>query len=175
MKLMSSIIFSGLVVSLAISQDKKENHIDKVHGYSVAFPGKPKLKESKQETKVGDIITSTAEWRSADDTQSLSVAVTKLPFPKEKYNSKKGLDGMAKAVAGFKTIEVKEIEFGKAKHPGRDVVSENADKKLYSRARIVFNADRMSMYQVSVIGGSKEFVHGKDVDAFLASFELAAK
>lgn len=166
-----------VVTFFVTAQDKKKDaYVSPDGSYKVAFPGAPKVTEQKQETKVGDIKITNAVWRSADDTQYLSVSVTVLPFPKERYDPKRGLDGAAKGGggAGFKVTETKEITFGKAKHPGRDVMSVNETKNLTCRGLIVLDHDKMRLYQVTVIGG-KEFVTGKDATAFVSSFEITGK
>lgn len=177
MRFAYSCLAFSVATALVAAQDKKPEPYESATGnYKIAFPGKPKLSEQKQETKVGDIKIANAVWRSADDTQYLSVSVTDLPFPKERYDPKRGLDGAAKGGggAGFKVTETKEITFGPAKHPGRDVMSVNEMKNLTCRGLIVLNHDKMRLYQITVIG-QKEFVTGKEATAFVASFEVTGK
>jgi len=62
----------------------------------------------------------------------------------------------------------KEITLGKDKIPGREVIVDKGAQKMRVRAFI----DKTKMYQVLVIGKSKDEVTTKDADKFLDSFEI---
>ena len=71
----------------------------------------------------------------------------------------KGMDG--------KLVSEKDLEFGTAKLPGREVVVDRG--KYQIRCRFLIRESRL--YQLAVLG-SGEFVTGKDATAFLDSFEI---
>lgn len=95
----------------------------------------------------------------------LPAEVLKAPKPEQVLES-----SVNEFVERFKAKEATKstaTTFGAKKYPARDFTTEGP--ALTARGRLVLVGNRL--YQVCVYG-PKEFVEGKDADAFLGSFEI---
>jgi len=155
-----------LAASLAPAADLKE--FKSAGGkFTVKMPGDPK--ESKQKTAVGDLVMHTVELpEGAYSVQWVDIPAT---AKEDEATLKKRLEGARDGgvgAVGGKVLADKEIKLGD-KYPGRDFTGDIPAQKGLLRCRVYFVDGRL--YQVMVVG-KKEFVEGKDTNAFLDSFAL---
>jgi hypothetical protein len=152
-----------LVAGLAVAADEKFTSKD--GKYAVAFPGSPKT----QTTKAGpvDLNITIVEKNMG----GFAVIYSDLPAETLKVAKPKDLlDGGQKGlIDNFKAKLTKsnDIEFGKDKLPGREIVGEKDAMQL--RLTLILKDNRL--YQVFVVG-PKDLVSGKDADDFFKSFEI---
>jgi hypothetical protein len=138
-------------------------------GYSVRFPGTPKVTTQTTRTPLGELKLATATYAKTDGSAFL---VTHTDFPPETVKPDtraKVLDGVRDGLKGQdgKVLSEKEIGVGKDKLPGRELLVEKG--RQHMRFRVVLKDDRL--YQAAVIG-SERFVKGTDATRFLDSFEV---
>ena len=68
---------------------------------------------------------------------------------------------------GGKKVSSMDLEFGKGKLPGREIVLEKEGK--FMRCQIIFGDPKMF---VLTVAGTKDFATGKEGTDFLKSFEI---
>jgi len=135
--------------------------------YRIAFPKAPNISSRKLATPAGQVPVTTARVDVHKDL-ILSVTVTIYPdsftevTPAKLFDAVR--DGM-KSPDGTVKSE-KEITFGDAKHPGRDIVIEAGKNTI--RTRLILVDHRL--YQI-MLTGSKERIADAEAE-FLKSFEL---
>jgi hypothetical protein len=159
-------------LALSAEDKKPAPFVSKDGKFSVALPGKPTEKMNK--VKVGDAEATLYVFSIDQKEPKCGYVITYLDYPKGTVGAEK-----EKFVAGVvernvanlkgKVASNEAVTLGKQKHPGRDVRVELADKKQLYRARVFLVGDRV--YQVVVLG-AEEFVKGKEVDDYLASFKV---
>jgi hypothetical protein len=143
-------------------------YVSKEGGYSVRFPldGDPKVKNM-------DVPGGMKMVMVGVEGKDRAYMVMHMAFPEGMLKAVPAaaiLDGAAKgavAKSGGTELSNKEITFGAAKLPGREVVIDK-DGKI-ARTQIILADPKMF---ILVAGGSKEEVTGKTGDAFFKSFEL---
>ena len=132
--------------------------------FSVRFPGKPKENSQTVKTDAGRIKVFTATY--AQSNGNVFVAT----FAELSTDSRDAtLDGAIKGLLGKDGKEVSrmDVEVGKEKEPGREVIIEKGKKQM--RYRLAVKADRL--IEVGVIG-TADFVKSKDATAFVESLEF---
>jgi hypothetical protein len=146
---------------------KEETYVSRDGKFAAKFPGTPTTS-----TKAPGGLTLHLFYTDIEKDKS-QFLVTYCDLPPEQLkaptpaqilaSSEKGL------VDGFKAkvTESGELAFGPKKLPARKIVAEKGE--VIFRGIIVLVGNRL--YQVFAIG-PKDFVTGKDSDAFLASFEI---
>jgi hypothetical protein len=150
-------------------QPPTEMHAPKDGKYSAKFPGKPKDTQQNVTTDLGKLKVNVALFANADG-NAWWVSFTDYPADAIKPDVRsKLIDAARDAMKGTdgKFVEEKDMEFGPAKLPGREV---KLDRSKY-QIRVRFLIRDQRMYQVAVMGPG-EFVTGKDATAFLDSFEV---
>lgn len=156
-------------LALAAQDKKPEPFVSKDGKFSVALPDKPAEKKSK--AAVGDKSVDLYVFTVAQKDRAF--VVTYSDYPKDKIGDAEKFvaDRVAANVANLKgkVAANEKIALGKGKHPGREVRVEMADKKQLYRARVFLVGERV--YQIVVLGPD-EFVKGKDVDDYFASFKV---
>jgi hypothetical protein len=158
-----AVAFAGV----AVGQDFKP-YTSAAGRYKVLFPGEVKsettdIKAGKDTLKFtcdmvelkGDTVFLVSFVDSSDE-------VAKKPAGPRLDKVRDGNKGEA-----GKVIEDKDIAFGAAKYPGRDLLIETPNG--YLRNRVVIAGNRL--YQV-MIQGTKEVVTSPSADKFIASFEI---
>ena len=134
------------------------------------MPGKPQ--EQTREVKAGENKLDIHFYVAAPAVDRI-VYVTWTEYPAKVVEGKQDahLEGTVKGNLTnlkAKMLEGKKITVGEKKYPGRDILLELPDGKLY-RARIVLAGTRL--YQV-VANGAAEFVKGKQTDEYIESFKV---
>jgi hypothetical protein len=137
--------------------------------FSVLMPKRVKTKTPSVKTPVGEMKTTTLEGQVGET----GYVVVYVDFPEAvlKFLDRQDLlDGAGKGVVESfkgKLLDEKKITLGKAGHPGRELLVQAPDDRVWIRLRIYFVGRRL--YQVMVTGGEKA-VKGETADSFLASF-----
>jgi hypothetical protein len=135
--------------------------------FRVAFPKEPTVQSRKLATPAGQVPVTTTRIEAHKELV-LSVTVTTYPdsfadvTPAKLFDAVR--DGMKSADGTVKSE--KEISFGAAKHPGRDVVIDAGKTTIHARLILVDHR----LYQV-MLTGSKDRVAASEGE-FLKSFEL---
>lgn len=163
--LFASLIAAVLPVASA-GQDA-EPFTSKEGKFKAKFPAKP---SEKSQTTNG--ITFTMHISTTKDGGYI-VGIADLPIPdgETAEMTQKRLDGARDGAVGNvkgKLIDSKEVTLDK-KYPGREFSASLPQKDGLVKARIYLAGKRL--YQVMAIG-TKDFVGGKDADAFLDSFKI---
>ena len=151
------------LAGLAAAQETK--HESKGGAFTIVFPAKP----TTTTTKAGDTevhITVVPRGTGAFLAMYSDLAADAVKNEKPKDILEKGVKGLLTQFKA-KITDSKDLEFGKAKYPGRDVTAEK-DMTLI-RVRMVLADNRV--YQVMVIG-PKETVTGKEAMDFFDSFKI---
>ncbi|MDB5306341.1 MAG: hypothetical protein JWO38_543 [Gemmataceae bacterium] len=159
------VVFAGATLTAGADDEKK--YTSKDGKFAVAFPTDGKVKTTKQE--VGGGLTINMVVAEGKD-RAYSVMFMSLPEAAKDVPAKNILDGAEKGAidkSGGKLIKSKEIEFGKAKHPGRDILVEKDGNKV--RTWIIYTDTRI---YVVLVGGPKDYASGKEAQAFFDSFEI---
>ncbi|VTU02678.1 Uncharacterized protein OS=Pseudanabaena biceps PCC 7429 GN=Pse7429DRAFT_4512 PE=4 SV=1 [Gemmataceae bacterium] len=144
-----------------------EPYTSKEGKFKAKFPAKP---DEKSQTTNG--IKFTMHVAGAKE-GGYVVGIADLPIPdgETAEMTQKRLDGARDGAIGNvkgKLIDSKDVTLDK-KYPGREFSASLPQKDGLLRARIYLAGKRL--YQVMVIG-TKDFVGGKDADAFLDSFKI---
>ncbi len=152
-----------LVAGLVVAADEK--YTSKDGKYAVAFPGTPKTQTTKASgVDLNITIVEKGMGGFAVIYSDLPAEALKVAKPKDLLDGgQKGLIDNFKA----KVTKSNDIEFGKDKLPGREIVGEKDAMQL--RITLILKDNRL--YQVFVVG-PKDLVSGKDADDFFKSFEI---
>jgi hypothetical protein len=149
-------------------QDRKDGRFVSENGnYAVKFPEGHTIIIRSKATPDGRKLVAV----NAGEVEPL-YSVVYLPIREDQLREgqKKVLDtaieGMTRR-AGIEKLDVKEITFGKDKHPGREGVFAEGTK--FGRVRVVLASQ--ILYTVAVYG-TKAAVTAKEADDFFNSFEL---
>ena len=142
-------------------------------GYSVKFPGAPKVTEKTANTGVGELKVTVATYANPDGSVFM-VSFTDFPEAATKPDNHATLldgirDGVVKGRDGKVVGDEKNGKFGPDKLPGREFTVDKDKGKQRIKFRVVVRDGRV--YQLAAIG-TPEFANGKDATAFLESFEL---
>jgi hypothetical protein len=162
-----------LFADLCQADDPKAKDFASKEGkFSVAFPGKPEESTKEADSAAGKLTFTNYTYSDGDS--ALLVMYCDYPADVRKQKGAEKVlddarDGGVKSAKGKLTDEKKRT-IGKDKNPGRELLIQLPDGKLYFRSRIYLVGDRL--YQVIVVGPEK-YATGKDADAFLDSFKLA--
>lgn len=159
----------AVFATVALADPPGELHTSKDGKYAVKFPGKPKDTSQTVTTDIGRLKVYVTLYAGDDGTASW-VSYTDYPANAIKPDVRsKLIDGARDALKGRdgKLVTEKDVEFGPAKLPGREVTIDRG--KLQVRVRFLIRDARL--FQVAVMG-SGEQVTGKDATAFLDSFEV---
>lgn len=160
----------GLLTSLAAADEKYTSAAGK---YSATFPDKPK----EFSTPDGDVNPAMGRYKyfsaSLEINKDDAYMVMHHDYPQGviKDEPQIVLERVKEGWKGDKgrVVEDREIALGADKVPGRAFIVTNG--AYFYRARIFLKDSRL--YQVIVIGKSKEFVAAPAADKFLDSFEVA--
>ena len=166
----SALLVTLVPLALAAQDTKPELFVSKDGKFSVALPGKPAEKKSK--AKVGDGEADLHLFTVSH--KGSAFIVTYSDYPKDKIGADREkfvADRVEANVAGLKgkVLSNEKLTLGKDKHPGREARVELGEKKQLYRARVYLVGTRV--YQVVVLGPD-EFVKGKEVDDYFASFKV---
>ena len=162
-------LLAVLTVSPLPGQPPTEPHAPKDGRYAAKFPGKPKDTQQSVTTDLGKLKVNVALYASADG-NAWWVSYTDYPADAIKPDVRsKLIDAARDAMKGSdgKFVTEKDMEFGPAKLPGREVMLDRSKQQI--RVRFLIRDQRL--YQVAVMGPG-EFVTGKDATGFLDSFEV---
>lgn len=163
--ILATTIFAAISLTAAAADDEKYKSKD--GKFTVAFPAGAKVKTETKKAGGGiDMKMTTVE--AAD--KAYVVMYMDLPDAAKNVEPKMILDGAEKgsvSQSGGKLDSSKDIEFGKGKLPGREILVDKDGNKIKTWVII----DGVRIYVVAV-GGPKEFATGKDGTAFLKSFEI---
>ncbi len=166
----SALLVALVPLALAAQDTKPELFVSKDGKFSIALPGK--AAESKNKAKVGDGTVDLYVFKVTH--KSSAFIVTYSDYPKDKIGADKEkfvADRVEANVANLKgkVLSNEKLALGKGKHPGREARVELGEKKQLYRARVYLVGERV--YQVVVLGPD-EFVKGKEVDDYFASFKV---
>jgi hypothetical protein len=145
-----------------------EKYTSKDGRFKVQFPAGAKVKTKTM--KAGALEMNFVMVEESD--RAFAVMYMDMPEEAKKAPAKGLLEGAEKgavAQSGGKLESAKDIEFGKNKYPGREVV---VDKDGNKTRTFLILAD-LRLYVVAA-GGKKDFATDKEQDGakFLASFEI---
>ena len=157
-------------LTLTAQEKKAEPFVSKEGKFSVLLPDKPS--EKKNKVKIGDREVDLVIF--AVNQKGSALVVSYSDFPKDKIGADKEkfiAERIEANVAGLKgkVSSNEKLTLGAAKHPGREVRVDLAEKKQVYRARMFLVGERV--YQVVALG-SDEFVKSKTVDDYFASFKV---
>ncbi len=159
------VAFAGVVVAQPDSYSSDKG------GYSIKFPGVPKVTEQTAKTAVGELKVIAAIYANADGSVFM-VSYTDFPDAATKVeNHATLLDGIRDGVKGRdgKLVgDEKSGKFGPDKLPGREFTVDKGKQRI--KFRVVLRDRRV--YQLAAIG-TADFATGKDAAAFIESFELS--
>ena len=164
-----AVVFAVLSIGLtALADDKAEKkYTSKEGGFAVQFPTEGKVKTMDQKAPGGITVKATSV---EVDKKAYAVIFTMFPEGTLKLIPAKTIfDGAEQGAAskGAKKVSAKDLEFGKEKFPGRELVVENDGK--YIRTQMIIADPKLYIVTVS---GTKEFTTGKEGNDFLKSFEI---
>jgi hypothetical protein len=166
---MRSLIATALIAAGAgglLAQEPK-TYESKEGKFSAKFPSPPKVEAKTSGGLTLNMFNADFDKGKGGYLVSysdLSPELLKAPLPEQVLaSSEKGLVDTFKA----KVTKSAAAPFGPKKYPAREIAAERDDWNM--RCLLILVGDRM--YQVSVYG-PKDFIAGKDADAFLASFAL---
>lgn len=153
-----------LLAAPAAADDGHRYHGD---GFEVRFPAQPKTVNQTVKTVVAELKVTTATYATPDG-QVYLFSYTEFPAQAVRAENHAALfDGVREGLKGKgKLVSEADVEVGKAKLAGREVVIDKG--KQQTRFRLAVHGTRL--YQVAVVGPG-EFVTGKGATAFLDSFE----
>jgi hypothetical protein len=148
----------------AFAQDVKK-YESQDGAYAVLFPAKPTTQTTKaNDTEVHIALVPRGTGAFLVIYSDLSAEDVKKEKPKDLLE--KGMKGLVEQFKA-KITESKDLEFGKAKYPARDVLAEKDATQI--RVRIILAGNRV--YQVMAIG-PKDTVTGVEAKDFFDSFEI---
>jgi hypothetical protein len=155
-----------VLFAVGVSAQDTKKFESKEGKYSVAFPGKPTMTTNKAGgIDLNIAIVEKGMGGFAVIHSDLPAEAVKAAKPKDLLEGgQKGLVDNFKA----KVTSSKDFDFGKQKHPAREILAEKDTINL--RIQIILADARL--YQVFVVG-PKDMVTGKDADEFFKSFEIA--
>lgn len=169
MRAVSAVVLMVMAAGVTAQDTKKFESKD--GKFAVVFPDKPTTKMSK--TPGGVEMTVTALERGGTAYMVIFADLPADAVKKAKPNDllDNGEKGLVNNFKG-KVTKSQNVEFGKQKFPGREILADvTSDKKeLQLRLTIVLVDSRL--YQVLMLG-PKATVLGKDGDAFIESFEIS--
>ena len=165
-------VLVAFLFSIASTADEKPAaFVSKDGKFTVALPDKPTDKSIKSKFGDADIAIRLFSVNQKDKGRAFVVSYTDYPKAAIGADADKFVAGRVDANVSplkGKVLSNDKITLGKAKHPGREVRVELADKKQY-RARVFLVGERV--YQV-VLLGPDEFVKSKEADDYFASFAV---
>lgn len=162
-------LLTVLLCCLLPLQDGKK-YESKDYQFKLAFPGKPTLTSLDATSDVGKLTFHMTIW----DGEDKAVIVSKVDYPVDvkTFNAEQALDkgivGAAKNAAG-PAQDIKKTTFGPNKLPARTFVVEKVKDQIWGRNLLVMRGTRL--YHVIVMG-DKKYIHSKDADVIMASFEI---
>jgi hypothetical protein len=162
-----------LLVPLSVRAD--EGDLEKVTSkegkFTVLLPKNPETQTSNVTSAVGEIQLVIVSATLGDSWYAAAYA----DYPAEALknaDSAKLLDGArdgAVANVNGKLIKEDKITLGKAKHPGRELLIQAPDGKIYARMRMYLVGNRL--YQV-IVAGTETDVKAKTANSVFDSFAL---
>lgn len=163
--LTAAVLVAGAALTAGAADDEK--YTSKDGKFAVAFPAGAKVKLDKKAAGGGlDMKLFTVESKD----KAFIVMYMDLPPAAKDVPAKQILDGAEAGSlkqSGSKLVESKDIAFGKAKHPGREILADKGGNKI--RTQVIVAEARI---YVVAVGGPKDFATGKEGSAFLKSFEI---
>jgi hypothetical protein len=148
-----------------------EEFTSKEGKFSILMPKEPNTGSLNVDSPLGKLKMTLTEKEEG----GLHYAVVFADYPADKikgFDVDKSLDGARDGSvknSGGKLIQEKKITLGKGKYPGRELLIQLKDEKLWMRQRIYMVGLRQ--YQV-VLAGPEKRVKGKFADRFFQSFKL---
>lgn len=157
-----------LIGAFATPANAEEKYVSKEGKYSVVFPKAPKELTQDLPLPEGKSKLHMALVEVSKD-QALIGTYNDYPADVTDKPAQKILEGVRDGAKGDGEIVTdKEITYGKAKVPGREYHFTKG--AFHQRFRIYLKGSRL--YQVGVVGATKDVVLAKDADKFLDSFEI---
>ena len=136
--------------------------------YKILMPGKVKTMKQEAPSPGGKITIYMAIAAFPSGSVYMSTH-NDIPGDAAAADTKTTLEGLVNGVKGKGELMLKkEITLGKDKIPGIEFIVDKGAQKMRGRGYM----DKTKMYQVIVIGKSKDEVTSKDADKFLDSFEI---
>lgn len=154
---------AAALLCFALPASAEETVSPKDGKFSVRFPSKPKENTQTVKTDAGRVKVYTATYAQPDGG---TFVATFAELPGDTPDAL--LDGAIKSLSkDAKSVDRKDIEIGKDKEKGREVVIDKGKQQI--RYRLVVRENRL--IQVGVIG-SADFIKGKGATAFLDSLDF---
>ena len=136
--------------------------------FKALFPGTAKKLDQDLPTAIGRMRTYIFVVEISEDFIFM-VSYCDYPASITKSDPMKVLKSVARGQKGDSELLLhQEITLGKDKIPGYEIISNQGAAATRSRAYL----DKNRLYQVMVLGKSKEVVTSKDAEKFLDSFEI---
>ena len=169
MKRLAAVAVVILLVRASLGAREEETYAPRGAHFEVKFPGKPKEATSNAKSKLGKLKVVTATFATSER-NVLMVSYTDFPEGSGEGDKRDALiEGVRKGLKGKdgSVLSDKEVKIGKDQLPGQELLLDKG--KEHVRVRIVLRNDRL--FQIGAIG-TRDFVGGKETEAFLDSFEF---
>jgi hypothetical protein len=161
------VVAAACLAPAVLGRPAEEVYTSKAGGYSAKFPGTPKEGTRTQKASNGDVKVYYALFGTANGT-AFFTSHNDYAGKASAEQRKVILDEIVKkATADGKPADVKDIEVGADKLPGRAYL---VDKPKISVRGVVVMKDAR-VYQ-AIVTGPKDFVTGKEATAFLDSLQI---
>jgi hypothetical protein len=157
------VILAGVALTASAADEKYKSKEGK---FEIQFPADKKVETETKKASGLDMYMATVK----DGDKAFIAMYMDFPAAAKDIPAKTILDGAEKgsvSQSGGKLEKSKDIEFGKNKYPGRELLVEKDGNKI--RTLIILAETRM---YVIAVGGPKDFATTKDASKFLDSFEI---